>query len=137
MKSIVETVISAGNFRILINAIQEAGLKDILSFEGPYTIFAPNDDAFSKLPDGLLNKILQDKEKLTEILTYHVMSNKILSKQVSNLKKAKTANGKEISINTKNGVKINEANLIKADIKCKNGVIHVIDKVLLPDKKNY
>ncbi len=137
MKSIVETVISAGNFRILINAIQEAGLKDILSFEGPYTIFAPNDDAFSKLPDGLLNKILQDKEKLTEILTYHVMSNKILSKQVSNLKKAKTTNGKEISINTKNGVKINEANLIKADIKCKNGVIHVIDKVLLPDKKNY
>ena len=137
MKSIVETAISAGNFKILINAIQEAGLKDILSVEGPYTIFAPNDDAFSKLPDGFLNKILQDKEKLTEILTYHVMSNKILSKQVSNLKKAKTANGKEISINTKNGVKINEASVIKADIKCKNGVIHVIDKVLLPDKKNY
>lgn len=132
MKNLVETAIDAGNFKTLIKAIQEAGLVDILSSDGPFTVFAPTDQAFAKLPKGTIESLLNDKEKLTSILTYHVVLNKVMSKQVINIKNAKTVNGKNLSISTKNGVKIDNANVIKTDIECSNGVIHVIDEVLIP-----
>ena len=132
MKNLVDTAIIAGNFKTLIKAIQEAGLTDILRTEGPYTFFAPNDEAFLKLPSGTMEKILQDKEKLTNILTYHVVPNKVMAKDVTILRKVETINGKKIKIETANGVKIDNARIIKTDIVCTNGVIHVIDHVLLP-----
>ncbi len=133
MKNLVETAIEAGNFKTLVKAVQKAGLMETLSNEGPYTVFAPTDEAFSKLPAGTLENILQDKEKLTNILTYHVVPNKVLANDVINLKNADTVNGKQLSIDTSEGVKIDKANVIKTDIKCTNGVIHVIDEVLIPD----
>ena len=133
MKNLVETAIITGNFKTLIKAVQEAGLTDILRTEGPYTIFAPTDEAFSKLPVGTIERLLQDKEKLTNILTYHVVPNKVMAKDVNGLKKTDTVNGKQIKIDTTNGVKIGNARIIKTDIECTNGVIHVIDGVLLPD----
>ena len=133
MKNLIETAIEAGNFKTLIKAVQEAGLIDVLSSEGPYTIFAPNDEAFSKIPNGTLENILQDKEKLTNLLTYHVVPNKVTSKQVLKIKNARTVNGKDVSIDTKNGVRIDKATVIKPDIECSNGIIHVIDEVLIPN----
>ena len=133
MKNLVETAIEAGNFKTLVKAVQEAGLVDTLSKEGPFTVFAPTDEAFSKLPSGTLEKLLQDKEKLTEILTYHVVADKVMSNQVGQLKNAKTVNGKDISIETTELVKIDNAHVIKTDIECSNGVIHVIDEVLIPN----
>jgi len=133
MKNIIETAAEVGNFKTLINAVQEADLVDTLKTEGPFTLFAPTDEAFSKLPAGTINKLLTDKEKLTEILTYHVVPNKVMSNQVISIKNAKTVNGKDLRIDTKNGVKIDSATVIKPDIECTNGVIHVIDKVLVPD----
>ena len=133
MKNLVETAIEAGNFKTLVKAVQEAGLVDTLSKEGPFTVFAPTDEAFSKLPSGTLENLLQDKEKLTEILTYHVVADKVMSNQVEQLKNAKTVNGKDISIETTEVVKIDNANVIKTDIECSNGVIHVIDEVLIPN----
>jgi filamentous hemagglutinin family protein len=132
MKNLVQTAIDTGDFKILIRVVQEAGFFDILSKEGPFTVFAPTDKAFAKLPRGTIENLLNDKEKLTNFLTYHVVLNKVMSKQVINIKNAKTVNGKNLCINTKNGVKIDNANLIKKDVECSNGVIHVIDKVLIP-----
>jgi len=132
MKNLVETAIEAGNFKTLVKAVQEAGLVDTLSNEGPFTIFAPTDEAFAKLPSGTLEQLLHDKEKLTEILTYHVIENKVMSNEVINIKNAKTVNGKDVSIDASQGVKIDTANVINPDIECSNGVIHVIDEVLLP-----
>jgi len=133
MKNIIETAIKAGNFKTLVKAVQEAGLVDTLSSDGPFTVFAPTDKAFSKLPAGTLEDILQDKEKLTNILTYHVVSDRIMSDEVINLNTTKTVNGKDLIIDTKKGVKVNKATVIKTDIECSNGVIHVIDNVLIPD----
>ena len=132
LKNIVETAIDAGNFKTLVKAVQEAGLVDTLSGEGPFTVFAPTDDAFSKLPKGMIEHLLEDKEQLTEILTYHVVADKVMSEAVVNLSKAKTANGKEVSINTEDGVKIDDAKVTQTDIECSNGVIHIIDAVLIP-----
>ena len=132
MKNIVDTAVDAGIFKTLIKAVQEADLVDTLSGEGPFTVFAPTDEAFAKLPDGTIEDLLKNKEKLTEILTYHVIPDRVESESVINLTKAKTANGKEISINSSNGVKIDNANVTKTDIECSNGVIHVIDNVLIP-----
>ena len=133
MKNLVETAIDSGNFKTLLKAVYEAGLADTLSREGPFTLFAPTDDAFSKISSRDLDKILQDKERLTEILTYHVIDNKVMSDEVSNSKNIKTVNGKEILINNSSGIKIDNAHIIKSDIECLNGVIHVIDEVLIPD----
>jgi len=133
LKNLVETAINEGTFKTLIIALREVGLYDILCSEGPYTIFAPTDDAFSKLPDGTIENLLKDKEKLTDILTYHVIANRIFSKDVTSLQKAVTMNGKQVKIKTGNNVKIENARIIKSDIKCTNGVIHIIDEVLLPD----
>lgn len=132
MKNIVDTAVDAGNFKTLMRAVQEAGLVDTLSGEGPFTVFAPSDDAFSKLPKGMIEHLLEDKEHLTEILTYHVVPEKVMSNNVIKLTKAKTANGKDLSINAKNGVNVDNAKVIQTDIECSNGVIHVIDTVLLP-----
>jgi len=132
LKNLVETAISEGTFKTLIIALREAGLYDILCSEGPYTIFAPTDEAFSKLPNGTIEKIMKDKEKLTDILTYHVIANRVYSREVSALQKADTINGKQVKIKSGNNVKIDNARIIKSDIKCTNGVIHIIDEVLLP-----
>ena len=133
MKNLVETAIEAGNFKTLIKAVQEAGLVDTLESEGPLTVFAPTDEAFEKLPEGTIESLLNDKEKLTDILTYHVVPDKVTSDAVINLKSAKMANGKDVTIDSTNGVKVNNANVVKTDIECSNGVIHVIDNVLVPE----
>ena len=133
MKNLVETAIEAGNFKTLVKAVQEADLVDTLSSEGPFTVFAPTDDAFAKLPEGTIESLLKDKEKLTNILTYHVVPDKVMSDDVIKIKNAKTVNGKELTIDSDNGVKIDDATVIKTDIECSNGVIHVIDSVLLPE----
>jgi len=132
MKNLVQTAIDTGKFKTLVKAIQEAGLVDTLSSDGPYTIFAPTDQAFAKLPKGTIENLLNDKEKLTNILTYHIILNKIMAKQVMKIKNAPSVNGKNLSINIKNGVKIDRANVIKTDIECTNGIIHIIDEVLIP-----
>ena len=132
MKTIVETAIEAGNFKTLVKAVQEAGLVDTLQGQGPFTVFAPTDEAFSKLPPGTIENLLKNKEKLTDILTYHVVPDKVMSDSVVNLTNATTANGKQISIDTSAGVKIDNAQVIQTDIECSNGVIHVIDAVLIP-----
>lgn len=132
MKNLVETATNAGTFKTFIIALREAGLYDILCSEGPYTIFAPTDEAFSKLPDGTIKDLLKDREKLTDILTYHVVSNRVLSKDVTKLKKVYTINGKQVKIKIGNNIKIDNARIIKSDIECINGIIHIIDAVLLP-----
>ncbi len=137
MKNIVETAVEAGSFETLVKAVQAAGLVDTLSGKGPFTVFAPTDDAFAKLPAGTVEGLLKDKEKLTSILTYHVVPGKVMSSDVVKLKSAKTVQGQEIKIDAAKwhlhrNVKVNGANVVKTDIECTNGVIHVIDKVILP-----
>jgi uncharacterized surface protein with fasciclin (FAS1) repeats len=132
MKNLVETAMEAGNFKTLVMAVQEADLVDTLSSEGPFTVFAPTDEAFAKLQKGTIEALLNDKEKLTNILTYHVVADKVMSNDVVKIKNAKTVNGKEVGIYSEDGVKIDNATVIKSDIECSNGVIHVIDSVLIP-----
>jgi uncharacterized surface protein with fasciclin (FAS1) repeats len=137
VKNIVETAIEAGSFKTLVKAVQTAGLVDTLSSKGPLTVFAPTDDAFAKLPAGTVEGLLKDKKKLTSILTYHVVPGKVMSSDVVKLKSAKTVQGQEIKIDAvkwhlHRNVKVNGANVVKTDIECTNGVIHVIDKVILP-----
>ena len=137
MKSIVETAIEAGSFKTLVKAVQAAGLVKTLSGKEPFTVFAPTDYAFTKLPAGTVEGLLKDKEKLASILTYHVVPGKVMSSEVVKLKSAKTVQGQEIKIDAAKwhlhrNVKVNGANIVKTDIECTNGVIHVIDKVILP-----
>ena len=132
MPNIVETAVSAGAFKMLVQAVQAAGLVETLSGQGPFTVFAPNDDAFAKLPSGAVEGLLKDIPKLKDILTYHVITGKVMAADVAGITSAKTVQGKELRIDTKDGVKVNEANVIKADIATDNGVIHVIDSVLIP-----
>lgn len=135
-KDIVDTAIAAGNFKTLVKLVQEAGLVDALRGEGPFTVFAPTDQAFAKLPKAQVEALLRDKEALRQVLLYHVVSGRVTSDQVANLRSAKTLQGGEIRISTSGGkVRINRANVIKADIQCTNGVIHVIDTVILPPKQ--
>jgi uncharacterized surface protein with fasciclin (FAS1) repeats len=132
MKNIVEIATEAGSFKTLLKAAQAAGLVDTLSKGGPFTVFAPNDEAFAKLPAGTLDSLLKDKKKLAAVLTYHVVPGKVMAKDVVKLKKAKTVQGQEITIDTKAGVKVDNAKVVKTDIEASNGVIHVIDAVILP-----
>ena len=132
MKTIVDTAIEAGTFKTLVEAVKAAGLVETLSGKGPFTVFAPNDAAFAKLPKGTVEGLLKDKKKLTAVLTYHVVPGKVMAKDVMKLKKAKTVQGQEVKIDTSKGVKVDNANVIKTDIECSNGVIHVIDSVILP-----
>jgi uncharacterized surface protein with fasciclin (FAS1) repeats len=132
MKNIVETAQAAGSFKTLLAAAEAAGLVDTLTSAGPFTVFAPTDEAFAKLPEGTVESLLKDKAKLAQILTYHVVDGKVMAKDVMNLKKAKTVQGQELSIDTSSGVKIDNANVVTTDIETSNGVIHVIDSVMIP-----
>ncbi len=131
---IVETAIAAGNFSTLATALTAAGLVETLKGDGPFTVFAPTDEAFAKLPQQTLSDLLkrENKEKLTAILTYHVVPGKITASQVASISKAITVQGQSLTVDTKDGVKINDAKVIAADVEASNGVIHVIDTVLLP-----
>ena len=131
-KDIVDTAVSAGSFNTLAQALTEADLIDTLKGDGPFTVFAPTDEAFSKIPADRLNEILADKELLSSILTYHVVAGKVLAKDVVNLDSATTVQGTDIAISTADGVMVNDANVVQTDIKTSNGVIHVIDTVLVP-----
>jgi uncharacterized surface protein with fasciclin (FAS1) repeats len=134
-KDIVETAVAAGDFKTLVTAVKAADLVDTLKGEGPFTVFAPTDEAFAKLPKKDLDDLLKDPEALGKVLTYHVVPGKVMAADVVKLNSAKTVNGKPLAIKAKSGkVTINGVNVIKADIVCKNGVIHVIDSVLLPSK---
>ena len=130
--TIVQIAADAGSFHTLVAAVKAAGLADTLSGPGPFTVFAPTDEAFAKIPKADLDALLADKAKLTAVLTYHVVPGKVMAKDVAGLKAAKTVNGAEVAIDTSSGVKIDAATVIKADIDAANGVIHVIDTVLIP-----
>jgi uncharacterized surface protein with fasciclin (FAS1) repeats len=131
-KDIVDTAVAAGSFTTLVKAVQAAGLVDTLKGKGPFTVFAPTDAAFAKLPAGTVEALLKDKAKLTTILTYHVVPGQVMAADVVKLTSAKTVQGGSVSINAKSGVKVDGANVVKTDIKTSNGVIHVIDAVILP-----
>lgn len=135
-KDIVETAVAAGSFNTLATALTEADLIEVLKGEGPFTVFAPTDEAFAKIPEKKLNALLADKEALKKVLLYHVVSGKVTADQVVNLDKAETLEGSNVKIKAKNDmVKINNAKVVTADIMASNGVIHVIDTVLMPDEK--
>jgi uncharacterized surface protein with fasciclin (FAS1) repeats len=134
-KDIVDTAVSAGSFNTLVAAVQAADLVDTLKGEGPFTVFAPTDDAFAKLPAGTLEDLLkpENKDKLAAILTYHVVPGKVMAKDVMTMKEAKTVNGESVMISMDaNTVMVDNAKVVQADIVCSNGVIHVIDSVILP-----
>jgi uncharacterized surface protein with fasciclin (FAS1) repeats len=133
---IVQTAISAGNFNTLVTALTEADLVSALEAEGPYTVFAPTDDAFNKLPEDVLSSLLEDKEALKNVLLYHVVSGDITSKQIVKLNEAMTLNGSDIKIKVDDGkVMVNDSQVVGADVMASNGIIHVIDTVLLPPTK--
>lgn len=134
---IVDTAVKAGSFKTLVAAVKAAGLVETLKGDGPFTVFAPTDAAFKKLPKGTVESLLkpENKEKLVAILTYHVVPGKVMAADVMKLNNGthvKTVNGKSISVSNKHGVFVNKSKVIKTDIACTNGVIHVIDTVLLP-----
>jgi len=135
MQDIIDTAVAAGSFKTLAAAVTAAGLVDTLKGAGPFTVFAPTDDAFAKLPAGTVEALLKDIPKLTAILTYHVVAGKVMAADVVKLdgKSATTVQGGEVTISTAGGVKLNgTSNVTKTDIECTNGVIHVIDAVILP-----
>jgi uncharacterized surface protein with fasciclin (FAS1) repeats len=131
-KDIVDTAVEAGTFETLVAAVTAAGLVDTLKGEGPFTVFAPTDEAFAALPEGTVEALLEDIPTLTAILTYHVVPGKVMSGDLSDGMMAATVNGAEVTIGTMNGVTVNGANVVTADIETSNGVIHVIDAVILP-----
>jgi uncharacterized surface protein with fasciclin (FAS1) repeats len=132
MANIIDTAVSAGSFTTLAAALKAAGLVDTLQGAGPFTVFAPTDDAFAKLPAGTVDTLLKDIPKLKKILTYHVVSGKVMAADVTKLKSAKTLEGSEVKIDASNGVKINDATVTTPDVAADNGVIHIIDTVLMP-----
>jgi uncharacterized surface protein with fasciclin (FAS1) repeats len=134
-KTIVGTAVSAEGFSTLVAALKAGGLVETLEGKGPFTVFAPTDAAFKKLPEGTLSSLLEpaNKDKLVAILTYHVVPGKVLAGDVVKLSEAKTVQGKTVAIKVADGtVHVNKSKVVKTDIVCKNGVIHVIDAVLLP-----
>jgi uncharacterized surface protein with fasciclin (FAS1) repeats len=135
MADIVDTAVKAGSFNTLVAAVKTAGLVDTLKGAGPFTVFAPTDEAFAKLPDGTVDALLKDIPKLKKILTYHVVSGKVKASDFSlTLKSATTVEGSDVKIDTSNGsVKVNEATVSTPDVDADNGVIHIIDTVLIPE----
>ena len=131
-KDIVDTAVAAGSFNTLATALQEADLIDTLKGDGPFTVFAPTDEAFAKLPPDQLNALLANKEMLVKVLTYHVVPGKIMAADVTP-GQVTTVEGQALTITTANGVMVDNANVIKTDIVASNGVIHVIDAVVLPN----
>jgi len=132
MMDIVDTAVDAGSFNTLAKALNQAGLIETLKGDGPFTVFAPTDEAFAKVPADELSAILADKELLTSILTYHVVGGEVMAADVVKLDAATSLQGGDLAISTDDGVSINNAKVIKADIKTSNGIIHVIDTVLVP-----
>jgi len=133
-KDIVDTAVGAGSFTTLVAAVQAAGLVETLKGDGPFTVFAPTDEAFAALPEGTVADLLkpENKDKLTAVLTYHVVPGKVMSTDLSNNMMAATVQGGEVTIMTEGGVTVDGANVVQADIEATNGVIHVIDGVILP-----
>jgi uncharacterized surface protein with fasciclin (FAS1) repeats len=132
-KNIVETAVAAGNFNTLVEAAKAAGLVDTLSSPGPFTVFAPTDDAFAKVPKAVLDALMANKTLLTAVLTYHVVPGEVMSSDLKNGMSVKTVEGSDVKITIDSaGVMVNNAKVIKADIKASNGVVHVIDAVILP-----
>ncbi|MEM8938302.1 MAG: fasciclin domain-containing protein [Bacteroidota bacterium] len=133
-KNIVELAVGTESLSTLVTAVKAAGLVETLSGEGPFTVFAPTNDAFSNLPDGVLDMLLkpENKDKLTAVLTYHVLGSKVMSADLEEGMKAGTVQGDEILVSLESGAQINDASVASADIVASNGVVHVIDKVILP-----
>ena len=131
-KDIVDTAIAAGSFKTLVIAVQKAGLVETLKGKGPFTVFAPTDEAFAKIPKDQLDELLADKAKLTKVLTYHVVAGKIMAADVK-AGPAKSVEGSNLTITTEGGVMIDKAKVVKTDIAASNGVIHVIDSVVMPN----
>lgn len=132
---IVDTAVGAGSFTTLVAAVQAAGLVETLKSEGPFTVFAPTDDAFAALPAGTVESLLkpENKDQLIAVLTYHVVAGKVMSSDLSGKKlKAETVNGQSVQIQAFSGVQVDNASVVQADIEATNGVIHVIDEVILP-----
>ena len=132
MADIVDTAVNAGSFTTLVAAVKAAGLVETLKGAGPFTVFAPTDEAFAKLPAGTVEGLLKDLPKLKQILTYHVVAGKVMAADVVKLTSAKTVEGSEVKIDATSGVKINNATVVTPDVAADNGVIHIIDTVLLP-----
>ncbi len=134
-KDIVDTAVEAGTFTTLVAAVEAAGLVETLKGEGPFTVFAPTDDAFAALPEGTVESLLlpENQDQLISILTYHVVPGAVMSTDLTNEMMAETVEGSEVTIMTEGGVTVNGANVTTADIEASNGVIHVIDAVIMPD----
>ncbi|BCW96303.1 MAG: fasciclin domain-containing protein [Fimbriimonadales bacterium] len=132
MPTIVDIAVQAGSFKTLVQAVQAAGLVETLSGEGPFTVFAPTDEAFAQIPQDTLQAVLANKEQLTAILTYHVAPGKLMAADVARSTQIPTVQGQSITVSTEGGVRVDEANVIQTDIEADNGVIHVIDRVIMP-----
>jgi uncharacterized surface protein with fasciclin (FAS1) repeats len=132
LPDVVDTAVSAGNFKTLATALQAAGLIETLKGSGPFTVFAPTDEAFAKLPAGALDALLKDKQRLSAVLTYHVVPGRVMAADVVKMTSAKTVQGGSLAIRADKGVTVDGAKVVKTDIQSSNGVIHVIDAVLMP-----
>ena len=132
MPTIVDIAVQAGSFNTLVQAVQAAGLVETLSGEGPFTVFAPTDEAFAQIPAETLQAVLANKEQLTAILTYHVVPGKLMAADVVRSTQLQTVQGQSITVSTEGGVRVDNANVIQTDIEADNGVIHVIDQVIMP-----
>ncbi len=131
-KDIVDTAVAAGSFKTLVSAVQAAGLVEVLKGAGPYTVFAPTDEAFAKIPKTDLDALIKDKAKLQSVLKYHVLAANVNSSDLKAMKDFGTVQGGRITLDATKGLKVNDATVIKADVPASNGIIHVIDTVLLP-----
>ena len=130
---IVDTAVAAGNFQTLVSAVEAAGLVDTLKGEGPFTVFAPTDEAFAKIPQEQLESLLENKTQLTAVLTYHVIAGKVMSTDLTDDMAVATVQGENVTINLdEGGVMVNDVKVVQADIECSNGVVHAIDTVLMP-----
>jgi uncharacterized surface protein with fasciclin (FAS1) repeats len=132
MADIVDTAVKAGSFTTLVAAVKAAGLAETLKGAGPFTVFAPTDEAFAKLPKGTVEGLLKDIPKLKKILTYHVVAGKVMAADVIKLKSATTVEGSDVKIDASHGVKINSSTVTTSDVAADNGVIHIVDTVLMP-----
>lgn len=133
MADIIDTAVNAGSFKTLMAAVKAAGLVDTLKEPDPFTVFAPTDDAFARLPEGTVEALLDDISQLTKILTYHVLVGKVMYADMVNLNSVPTLEGSALSIDAASGVKVNNATVVTPDVEADNGVIHVIDSVLIPE----
>lgn len=131
-QNIVETAVSAGAFETLVTAVKTAGLAETLAGEGPFTVFAPTDEAFAKIPEADLKALLANKQQLSSVLTYHVVPGRVTAAEVAKLSEVKTVEGQMLTVSTSSGVRIGDARVVQADVEASNGVIHVIDTVLIP-----